>query len=172
MQIGSKGCIFLHPTCKGVKEICEILRAGGPISVPVSMLWTCSSPLRFHQIIEDSNCLSSENRRFDHNLSGRYALNWKDSREYSDVSQYIDPPIAGSRVCDKSKEVGEDPLTGDGVSWYGNKLQRVDFSLPEKNFQKVKLQCLDLYESPQVSILQLTKVLGRLTSKIQTVLPA
>ena len=127
----------MHPTCKGVKEICEILQAGGPISVPVSMLWTCSSPLRFHQIIEDFNCLYSENRRFDHNLSGRYALNWKDSREYSDVSQYIDPPIAGSRVCDKSKEVGDDPLTWS-LSWYGNKLQRVD-SLFQKRISK-KLQ--------------------------------
>ena len=47
MQIGSKGWIFLHPTCGRVEEICEILLEGGPISVPVSMLWTCSSILRF-----------------------------------------------------------------------------------------------------------------------------
>ena len=50
-----------------------------------------------------------ENRHFDHNWIGRYALNWKDSRERSDVSQYSDPPIAGAGVCDKSKEVGDDP---------------------------------------------------------------
>ena len=127
MQIGSKGCIFLHPTCGGVEEICEILLRGGLISISVSMPWSCSSPLRFHQIIEDSNCFSSDNRDFDHNLSGRYALNWKDSRECSDVSRYSDPPIAGAGVCDKSKEVGDDPLTGDGVSGYGNKLQRDDY---------------------------------------------
>ena len=45
-------------------------------------------------------------------------------------------------------------------------------SLPEEKLQKVKLQCLDLYQSLQVSILQLTKVLGHLKSTIQTVLPA
>ena len=44
--------------------------------------------------------------------------------------------------------------------------------LPEEKLQKVKLQCLDLYQSPQVSILQLTKVLGHLMSTIQAVLPA
>ena len=69
VQIGNKGSIFLHPTCRGVKEIRKILLRGGPISIPVSMLWTSSSPLRFHQITEDSKCLSSENRHFDHNLS-------------------------------------------------------------------------------------------------------
>ena len=45
-----------------------------PISIPVSVLWTCSSPLRFNQIFEDTNCFSLENGHFDHNLSGRYAL--------------------------------------------------------------------------------------------------
>ena len=44
-------------------------------------------------------------------------------------------------------------------------------SIPDEKLQKVKLQCLDLYQSPQVSILQLTKVLGHLTSIIQTFLP-
>ena len=77
------------------------------------MLWNCSRQfLRFHQIIEDSNCLSSENRHFDYNLSGRYALNWKNSRECSDVSQYSDPHIAVAGVCDKSKEFGDYHLTG------------------------------------------------------------
>ena len=44
--------------------------------------------------------------------------------------------------------------------------------LPEKKLQKVKLQYLDLYQSPQVSILQLTKVLVYLFSTIQAVLLA
>ena len=47
VQIGSKGCIFLHPTCRVVKEIREILLGGGPISIPVSMLWTLLQPLTF-----------------------------------------------------------------------------------------------------------------------------
>ena len=81
MQIESKGCIFWHATCEGVEEICEISLGGGTIPVPVSMLCTFSSPLHFYQIIEDSNCLSLENRYFDHNLSGQYVLNGKNSRQ-------------------------------------------------------------------------------------------
>ena len=118
---------IFYLTCGGVEEIRDILLGGGPISIPVCMLWTCSGPLRFYQIIEDSNWFSSENRHFDHSIRRRYALNWKNIREYSDVSRYSDPAIAGAGVCDKSKEVGDDPLTGDGVSGYGNKLQRDDY---------------------------------------------
>ena len=144
MQIGSKGCIFLHPTCRGVEEICEILLGGGPISIPVSMLWTCTSPLRFHQIIEDS----PENSHFDHNLSGRYALNWKDSRECSDVTQYSDPPIAGAGICDKSKKVGDNLLTGDGVSGYGNRFQRDDYLSSRRETPKNEITIFRFVSEP------------------------
>ena len=50
--------------------------------------------------------------------------------------------------------------------------KEVAISLPEEKLQKVKLRCLDLYQSPQVSILQLTKMLGHLMSTIQAVLLA
>ena len=49
--------------------------------------------------------------------------------------------------------------------------KRMTISLPEEKLQKVKL-CLDLYQRPQVSILQLMKVLGHLMLTIQAVLPA
>ena len=141
VQIGSKGCIFLHPTCGGVEEICEIILGGGSISVPVSMLWTCSCPLRFPQIIEDSNCLSLENSHFDHNLSRWYALSWKNSWECPDVSRYSGALVAGTAVFDKAKEVGSDTLIGGGTSRYGNKLyfnshtngQQSGFDVFEKN---------------------------------------
>lgn len=45
-------------------------------------------------------------------------------------------------------------------------------SLPEDKLQKGKLQCNDLSQSPHVSILQLTKLLGHLTPTIQAALPA
>ena len=41
--------------------------------------------------------------------------------------RYGDPPIAGAEVCDKSKKVGDDALTGGVVSGFSNKLQRDDY---------------------------------------------
>ena len=45
-------------------------------------------------------------------------------------------------------------------------------SLPEEELQKVKLRFVDLYQSPQVSILQLIKLLEHLKPTIQAALPA
>ena len=45
-------------------------------------------------------------------------------------------------------------------------------SLPEEELQKVKLRFVDLYQSPQVSILQLIKLLEHLKLTIQAALPA
>ena len=138
----------MHITCGGVEENREILLGGGPISTPVSMLWTCFSPLRFHQIIEDSNCPSLEKRYFDHNLSRRFALNWRNSQECSDVSRYSDPPIAGAGFCDKSKEVGDDPLTGDGISGFGNKIQRNDYLSSRRETPKSEIPIFTFVSEP------------------------
>ena len=48
----------------------------------------------------------------------------------------------------------------------------LSISLPQEKVQKIKLKCQNLYQSHNVSISELIKVLGHLTSTIQTVLPA
>ena len=45
-------------------------------------------------------------------------------------------------------------------------------SLPEKKVSKVQKQCQELLQKAQVSILELTKLIGLLSSTIQAVLPA
>ena len=125
-KLDLKDAYFCIPLAEELKKFVRFYWDGELYQFLWCMLWTCSSPLLFHETIEDSNCLFSENRHFNHNLSGPYALNWKDSRECLDASPYSDPPITRAGVCDKSKEVGNDPLTGDEVSGYGNYLQRDD----------------------------------------------
>ena len=50
--------------------------------------------------------------------------------------------------------------------------KNMNFSLPWEKLEKIKIQCLDLYKSSEVSILQLTKILGHLPSTVQQLLPA
>ena len=45
-------------------------------------------------------------------------------------------------------------------------------SLPEKKVSKFQKQCQKLHQKTQVSILELTKLIGLLSSTIQAVLPA
>ena len=62
--------------------------------------------------------------------------------------QYIDPPIAGAGLCDKFKEVGDDPLTGDRVSGYGNKLQRDDYLSSRKEIPKIEITMFRFVPEP------------------------
>ena len=45
-------------------------------------------------------------------------------------------------------------------------------SLTEEKMAKIKSQCQDLYHRPCTTILELTRLLGRLSSTIQAILPA
>ena len=69
MLSGSKRCIVLHPLTEESKKVGG--GGGGAISIPVSMLWTYPCPLLFYQIKKDSNCLFSDSRDFNYNLSRR-----------------------------------------------------------------------------------------------------
>ena len=50
--------------------------------------------------------------------------------------------------------------------------QTMTLSLPEEKIRKIKDQCLRLYKASEVSLLDLTKLIGTLSSTIQAVLPA
>ena len=106
------------------------------------------APYVFTKLLKIPIAFLRRNRHFDHNLSGRYALNWKYSRECSDVWQYSDLPIAGAGVFDKSKEVGDDPLTGDGVSGYGHKLQRDDYLSSRRETPKGEITMFRFVSEP------------------------
>ena len=45
-------------------------------------------------------------------------------------------------------------------------------SLPQKKIQSIKQMCQDLYQNPETTVLELTKVLGHLASKILAIIPA
>ena len=84
----------------------------------------------------------------------------KDLLANSFVSRYQEQ----SMLTKKTKEFLASAVFKDAAS--GNHLFRKD---PPPSKQS---QCLDLYQSRQVSILQMTKALGHLTTSIQVVLPA
>ena len=51
-------------------------------------------------------------------------------------------------------------------------LKEMTISLPQKKLHSIKQVCQDLYQNPETTVLELTKVLGHLTSTISAILPA
>ena len=45
-------------------------------------------------------------------------------------------------------------------------------SLPQQKVQKIKSQCLEVYSAQEITLLELTRLLGTLNSTIQVILPA
>ena len=50
--------------------------------------------------------------------------------------------------------------------------KEMTISLPQKKIQSIKQMCQDLYQNPETTVSELTKVLGHLASKILAVIPA
>ena len=85
---------------------------------------------------------------------------------------HCDLSIATCRLCDELEEVCVRSCTRSRVV-------RVDCELPNYNFVitrgqvgKIKDQCLRLYKASEISFLDLTKLIGTLSSTIQVVLPS
>ena len=140
-KLDLKDAYFCIPLAEESKKFARLYWEGDLYQFLCLCFELAPAPLRFPQIIEDSNCLSLENSHFDHNLSRWYALSWKNSWECPDVSRYSGALVAGTAVFDKAKEVGSDTLIGGGTSRYGNKLyfnshtngQQSGFDVFEKN---------------------------------------
>ena len=50
--------------------------------------------------------------------------------------------------------------------------KEMTISLPQKKIQSIKQMCQDLYQNPETTVLEFTKVLGYLTTKILAILLA
>ena len=79
--------------------------------------------------------------------------------------------IAGVGLCNKSGKISDDSHTNERVVGCGKRRRDNDYFITTTESSEDNLKCQNLYQSHHVSILELTKVLGHLTSTIQTVLP-
>ena len=83
-----------------------------------------------------------------------------------------DLPIATSRLFDKSEEVCVRSCTRNRVIRIDCEFPNYDSAITSGKDRKVKDQNLRLYKASEVSLLDLTKIIGTLSSTIQVVLPA
>ena len=79
--------------------------------------------------------------------------------------------FATSRRCDKSEKRVLDPAQEIEFLGLIVNSQTMTLSLPAKKIGKIKDQCLRLYKASKVSLLDLKKLIGTLSSTIQVVLP-
>ena len=77
-------------------------------------------------------------------------------------------------VCYKYEKVSDDTSSGDRISGNDGQVnsKEMTISLPQKELQSIKQMCQYMYQNPETTDLELTKLLHHLTSTIVTILPA
>ena len=136
-------------------------RNPAPVSVPV--LWPCTSPIYFHKTTKDSNGSFKKDRNTHSNLFGQHVDYWPNKgRDYSST-RYSHSLTSVSGICYKLEKVSDDTSSGDRISGNDSQFKGNGHFLSIEKITIKKQVCQDLYQNPETTVLEVTKLLDRLT---------
>ena len=169
VQARSKGCILLRSFTENLEEIRSVPLVRKLILISVPMVWLGSCPTNFHKIIKNPNWNFASHKYKNDNLLGRHASNGPLHRGDKHVPQHSNLLVTISGFCNQLEKVCFDTSAGDRIFEAKNQLsQPRNISHRRENTEsKNKTE-----PEPETSILELTRVIGLLTSTVQAVLPA
>ena len=172
VQTKLKRCIFISSLGKKFKGICLLLLVRKLVRVPLPLLWFGISTTNIHKIAKNPNDNLTHEKHQNNNLLRRHIIDWSLFRRNSHGSRHTNLPSATSRTCHKLEISVLTPV--QEIEFLGLKIKSVtlELSLNKTKIHKVVSECQKLLNNLQMSILELTKLIGLLTSTIQAVLPA
>ena len=140
------------------------------VRVPVPMFWFGTSSQNIHKIIKGFNLSFETSDEKAHNLS----------RRFIDFGKQYERSIYGKGLCVLQhlgfvinlKKCVLDPTQEIQFLGLIVNSQTMTLSLSEEKIRRIKDHCLSLHKGSEVSPLDLTKLIGTLSSIIQAVLPA
>ena len=172
VQTRLKRCIFFSSLRKKFKAICSLSLVRKLVRVPLPLLWFETSTMNIHKIAKSANDNLTQDKHQNNNLLRRHAIDWslfrRNNHETDTVIfllQHLGFVINWKKsVLTPVQEIEFLGLTINSVT--------LELSLNKTKIQKVVSECQNLLNNPQTSILELTRLIGLLTSTIQAVLPA
>ena len=131
-----------------------------------------ASTTNIHKIAKSTNDNFTQDKHQNNNLLRRHAIDWSLFRRDSHEPRHSNLPSATSRICHNWKRSVLIPVPE--IEFLGLTINSVtlELSLNKTKIQKVVSECQNWLNNPQTSILELTRLIGLLTSTIQAVLPA
>ena len=144
------------------------------VRVPLHLFCTRPSTKSSYQVIKGSNVTAKALDDSGNNIPGR-SINFREYYGRDTRSTGLrNISATAPRICDKFQEVCFRTNSRNRVSRYDCKLKDNDIVftfLPQEKVQKIKSQCLEVYRVQEITLLELTCLLGTLTSTIQAILP-
>ena len=125
-----------------------------------------------YQVMKGSNVSAKVFDDSGNNIPGR-SINFREyyGRDTCNTA-LCNISAAAPRICDKFQKLCFRTNSESRVSGYDCELKDNDIVFTSGKVQKIKSQCLDVYSAQEITLLELTRLLGTLTSTIQVILPA
>ena len=141
------------------------------IRIPLLMFWPGFSPSDFHKTSEGPNCLIKQDQCKNNNFFGRHAANGPNVERKFASKRDIDFSVTKFRFCDKYKKSQLRPVKE--IEFLGLVINSVNMTLalPQEKVLDIQNKCIQLIASPKTTIMELTKLLGKLSFTAQAVLP-
>ena len=172
MQTRFEGSIFFSSIKSYIQKICSVSLVRETLRVSFSLFWTRPSTKNFYKITQNSSFSVTLPEHTKYNLLGQYAVDrLYNQRNVNGQRQLIFLLQQLGFVLNLKKSV----LTPtQRIEFLGVTVDSLTMtlSLLEKKVSKVLKHCLELLQKTQVLILELTKLIGILSSIIQALLPA
>ena len=170
-KLDLKDAYFSVPLEKKLKAICSLSLVRKLVRVPLPLLWFGTITTNIHKIVKSANHNLTQDKHQNYNLIRRHTIDWSLFRRDTHEPKPSNLPSATSRICHKL----ENTLTPvQEIEFLDLTINSVTLKLflNKIKIQKVVSKCQNLLNNLQTSILELTKLIGLLTSNIQAVLPA
>ena len=158
----SQGCLFLCAYTQQPSPFLEIYVGMEALPVQLPSLWSRASPFPFHQIAEASSVpVTKTGSAFDY-ISGRYIRD-RDSTLW--LLQHL------GFVINWKKSVLIPAQEMEYLGFVINSLE-MTLALPEKKLQDLVHSCRQLLQSRMSTVREISRLVGKLTSAMQAILPA
>ena len=137
------------------------------------MLWTRPSTSHIYKINESPYFSTAAPKHSSNNIPGRHVDNRQVSTGIDLSLRHCDLPPAQSGICTEFKEVSSGTISENRIFGNGYRLNE-DGNLTASREACVKLmsQCKQLAESKEITIMDLTKLKGKLGSTAHAILSA
>ena len=129
--------------------------------------WSWSNPSEFHKTSAGRICLVEEDQCRNTNIFGRHAINDPNVERNFASKGDIDFSVTKFKFCDKCEKVATNTMKE--IEFLGLVINSVNMALalPQEKNNK----CMQLIASPKAIIMELNKLLGKLSFTAQAVLP-
>lgn len=169
-EVGHERCLLQPSNPLRLSEICEVYLERLPVRVCLSLLRTCTRPKNIYKNFESPCSVSTQAEHPASNLLRRHTGHGGKPRNHTPGQGYDHLPPSKLGVCNKSGDISDGTYSGNRIFGNVNKFRKKD--LPGEKIENILGLCQKVLQSKEITLRELSKLIGKLTSTYAAVLPA